>query len=114
MFISEAESTFDREQPRPASLIARQGLAFQRKVFKVLLTTLSSDGFSLHHDSWFRYRNGDDVDRYCATDILIIDHEEGFIAVGEVKLSWVPTALPKLRDLYCPVVAKAFDMPTKP
>lgn len=113
--IFEAQQTFNREHSRPKSPIARQGLNYQQKVFLALRAALPAKGFTIEQTPWFRYRtNTDGPDQYCEPDILITDLEDAYIIVIEVKLSWVPNALDKLKTLYCPVVSRARSIPTKP
>lgn len=112
--IVAANRTFDRKSARPIGLAAREGLRFQKKVDKALRSVLTAPGFTIETTPWFRYRMDDGLDYSCSPDILITDREEGFIAIVEVKLSWVPNVLEKLRRVYCPVVQEVLKLPTKP
>jgi hypothetical protein len=113
MIIIEAEATFARAQSRPQGLAAREGLRFERKVFSELRKALPDKGFLVERNPWFRYRKPDGTEHFCSPDILVTVREDGYIAIVEVKLSWVPNVLDKVRNLYCPVVQRALDVPTK-
>lgn len=114
MIVHEAEQTFSRRSLKPKSPIAREGLSFERKVYQALKDALPSKGFLVERNPWFRYQGADKIDHFCSPDILITDLEDAYTMIVEVKLSWVPNVLDKLRDLYCPVVGRALAIPVKP
>jgi hypothetical protein len=47
-------------------------------------------------------------------DILLYDQEFDFYIAVEVKRTWTPLAMQKLKSVYCPVVSRAHASPTKP
>jgi len=67
-------------------------------------------------DAWFSYLAGKTDTKWaiCSPDILLFDAENSFIIVVEVKTTYTPLALGKLRSLYCPVVERATGLPTRP
>jgi hypothetical protein len=110
--IQHASRAPQRQLPRPITETARAGLRYETKVFKALQ---ASKFGKVERSPAFTYRNVREAsDRVCIPDILLWDEENEYIIVTEVKLTWVPAAAAKLRDLYCPVVSKALDLPTKP
>lgn len=84
------------------------GLKFQREAIKAIKN--AAIGMEVEPEPWFEY-NGSFV---CSPDCLIIDVEFEFIIVVEIKYTYTPGAIEKLRELYCPVVAKVSGLPTKP
>lgn len=112
--ILSAERIANRAMPRPVSPVARLGLSYERRVFAELKKTLNPQNFIVERNPWFRYTDETGTERLCCPDILITDLDEVYRIVAEIKLSWVPNVLDKLRDLYCPVVQKAALLPTKP
>jgi hypothetical protein len=79
-----------------------------------MLKSILPKSMSLEHNPWFYYTASEGVRSACCPDILIHDNDFGYTIVIEIKNTWVPSALPKLRSLYCPVVSRALDRPTKP
>lgn len=98
---------------RPQSRAAKYGLSFQRKFTQALKATAPS-GISVQPNLWFNYVDQTGSSLICSPDIVLVDREEGFAAVVEVKTTYTPLALQKLRELYCPVVSKALSLPTRP
>lgn len=89
------------------------GLLYERKAAKMLKTVIPKS-MTIEHGPWFYYTASEGVSGACQPDILIHDNDFGYIIVVEIKNTWVPGAIMKLRALYCPVVAKALGRPTKP
>ena len=85
------------------------GLKFQREAIAAIKNAAPKE-MNVLAEPWFVY-NGEN---YCAPDCLIVDSEFHFIIVIEIKYTYTPAAIEKLKELYCPVVAKAFNLPTKP
>src|SRR5215469_3341485 len=88
------------------------GLKYERSVVRELARVLPRS-MKIEHNPWFFYTD-DGTNGACSPDVLIHDNEFGYVIVAEVKNTWVSVALPKLNQLYCPVVAKALNRPTKP
>jgi hypothetical protein len=59
----------------------------------------------VEYNSWFAYVDSHGPGHCCPDAILTLP--DGQIVVLEVKLSWVPEALPKLKGLYIPVLSHA-------
>lgn len=113
--ILSASRAADRTLKAPSNPSAAAGLRFERSVVKALRSAApTSAGFSIEHNPWFVYRDSNLTDYACCPDILIHDIDHDYIIVVEVKLTWVPNALEKLQKVYCPVVARALESPTRP
>ena len=95
---------------------AADGIAYERKVVAALATAFSPWGFDLSHNPWFEF-SGDFGQGVCCPDILLAPQTGTFagqIFCIEVKLTYVPSAIEKLLDLYCPVISKALSEPVQP
>lgn len=88
------------------------GLKYERSVIKMLKSILPQT-MELENNVWFYYKTETEKSA-CSTDVIIFDKEFGFIIVVEIKFTWTPAAIQKLKELYCPVVTKVFNLPTKP
>jgi hypothetical protein len=112
MIVQSATRIPNRAVSRPVGQIAAlDGLRYERKVVKALFGIKS--GLTIEHNPWFEYQGFDGIPRTCCPDILIHDIEEAYTIVVDVKLTWIPTILDKIRNLYEPVVRKALNVPTK-
>lgn len=95
-----------------SSPAAKLGLRYERRVLREL-TQLCNRGYflDLEHTPWFSFE-----DKYgpgtCSPDFLMF-LDKGIVII-ETKLTWVPNALSKLEELYCPVVSCAFNAPVRP
>jgi hypothetical protein len=89
------------------------GLRYERRFIKTLRETVGSK-FQVEYQPWFFYVDGEGNRSACAPDILLHDDELCITYVIEVKYTWVPAALVKLKTLYCPVVSKALGCDTEP
>lgn len=78
-----------------------------------MLRSILPSTMILENNPWFYYETETEKSA-CSTDALIFDMEFGFIIVVEIKNTWTPLAIQKLNGLYCPVVRKVFNKPTKP
>lgn len=114
--IYSASRTFARTLPKAAGIPARTGVAFERKFIRALTSSSGlPKGLVIEHGPWFEYRQSNDPEPHvCSPDFLINDTDFGYTIVGEIKLTWVPEAFLKLKNLYCPVVAQALGGPTRP
>lgn len=79
-----------------------QGIRYERKVGVALTALAKGIGAKLEHNPWFRYTDATGT-RSCSPDYLLV--LDDLALVVEVKNTWVPTAEPKLRNLYIPVVS---------
>ncbi len=112
--ILSASRTTTRTLPRPKTAVARSGLSYERSLFNALLDAKPKT-VSLERGPWFQYRDSRSLDPLvCQPDILAFDEEFKFYIVIEAKRTWVPTAGPKLSNIYCPVIRAALDAPVKP
>ena len=104
-----------RSLPRPKTLAARRGLGFQRKFVKQFETNLPA-GFTVESEPWFEYTDSRSPGekQICCPDLLAFDSDNGFYIVIEIKQTWTPLAIQKLRDVYCPVVRTAQGGPARP
>jgi hypothetical protein len=92
---------------------AKRGLTYERRVGRELeLHTLAGRFSRVEHTPWFDFADLFGVSA-CAPDFLL-HGLDGRVTVVEVKLTWVPTALPKLNDLYIPVVELALGKVARP
>ena len=80
----------------------RKGLTYEKRAGKELERLLGV-GRSLLVGPWFTYLDENLWLRYCQPDFIYAD-KYGNIVVVEVKLTWVPEAIIKLRGLYGIVV----------
>ncbi len=98
---------------RGSNAAAKLGLTYERRVGKELLYHGAKGRFTaLEHNPWFQFadffgRNA------CAPDFVAM-LPDGTARVIEVKLTWVAVAMPKLMDLYIPVVEKALGVRAYP
>lgn len=98
--------------PRPSSPAARLGLRYERKVGQELDRHVSQERFArLEHNPWFTFSDTYGTNNCCPDFLLWVN--DGIVVV-EVKLSWVEVALPKLQDLYIPVVSRALGVSAIP
>lgn len=88
------------------------GLKYERAVIGAIADALTAAEvpFDLCHNPWFEYEGamGKGV---CIPDALLAVHKgeyAGKTIVLEVKRTYVPQAIDKLMNLYCPVVHKCF------
>ena len=91
---------------KPARPSAKQGLRYEAKVERELASLSARGLFSqVERTPWFDF--ADSLGSSCCAPDFVLHQPGGAIIVIEVKLTWVPVALPKLRQLYIPVVSKA-------
>jgi len=90
------------------------GLRYERRLKKELEKSFKNKDLKVEYNPWFFYRLDDGNTGACCPDILLHDNELGIIWVLEVKYTWVPEAIEKLIDLYCPVVELALSQITEP
>jgi hypothetical protein len=86
--------------PKASSAMAKLGLSYERKIVRDLMRSV----WLVEHNPWFEFQDELGVSTCCPDIILTADSK---IIVIEVKLTWVPEAIEKLRGLYCPVVEYA-------
>lgn len=108
--ILSAQRTFARAVPKVFHPVARQGLNYEKHFIRALTAQLPPSA-SVEHNPWFAYRDSRGESRYCCPDALLLNPEDEFATVFELKRTWLPDAGNKLRDLYCPVVARALGLP---
>lgn len=111
--LTKAERTPARfASPKGSNPAAKLGLRYERKVGKELEWHTSRGNFvRLEKNPWFSFYD-EAGSATCSPDFLL--HLDHGIVVVEVKLKWVPYALLKLEQLYCPVVSVALNKPTRP
>lgn len=91
---------------------AINGRRYERQVIAELDRWAVVNGAKLEHNPWFEYNNGSGI-RICSPDGLLRLASDKII-VAEIKLTYVPEAIIKLRELYCPVVATALKCEAVP
>lgn len=105
---------FPRQTRTPAQ---RAGLAYQRK-FTTEFRKSTPKSIEIQSVPWFSYLDVQAANGQhwliCSPDLLAIDTENKFVIVIEVKTTYTPLAFQKLRDVYCPVVSRALELPCKP
>lgn len=94
-----------RVLPPPTTEQQRQGLRYEKKVVRAL----KARNLTLEHNPWFEYLGG-----VCCPDIIIYELSQNRVIVVEVKLTYTPEALVKLRTLYCPIVTEVTRLLTSP
>ena len=77
------------------------GIRFEKKVGTHLEILTKSLDAKLEKNSWFQYRD-ENGPHACSPDFIFI--YDGMVIVIEVKVTWLPSAISKLRNLYIPVV----------
>lgn len=108
-----AERTAARNLPKPTTVPTRAGVNYEKSFVKALRERVGTS-LKVEHNPPFVYRYHDEINKFCIPDVLLFDEEEKFIAVMEVKQTFVEGALDKLKTLYCPVVQKALGLPCTP
>lgn len=104
---------FKRQRNTP---MQRAGLKYQRDLTRALKQSAPT-GLVVEPTPWFSYsdkRAQDGRALICSPDILLVDQENEFVVVIEVKTTYTPTALDKLQKVYCPVVSRALKLPCRP
>lgn len=81
---------------QPAKGSCARGLAYERKVGRVLKTLCIKEGWKLWDHQWFVYKNGNEI-KYFQPD-FIIERKEDTVLL-EVKLTFVDTTLQTNRYL---------------
>ena len=77
------------------------GIRFERKVGTRLEILAKSLGGMLEKNPWFQY-NDENGPHACSPDFIFLF--DGTVIVIEVKVTWIPIAISKLKNLYLPVV----------
>lgn len=105
-----AERCSARPLPRVRNRIRRLGIAYENNVKKELVKTAKANDLMIESQPWFAF-----VDKWgrgqAVPDFVIL--VDGFALIIEVKLSFVPTAIDKLRYFYAPVVGMALGRETR-
>lgn len=85
------------------------GIRFEKRVDLYLQVLAKSLEAKLEHNPWFQYNdlNGPHA---CSPDFILNFGDR--VVVIEVKVTWLPSAISKLRNLYLPVVSRILR-PTK-
>ena len=92
--------------PRRAKGRRAQGIRYEKKVHEVLSRRL---GAKYVPNPWFVFGTSEPgPPRWCQPDGLVINIPRGMVTIIEVKYQHVGDAWHQLRELYCPVVARAF------
>lgn len=104
---SAARATRQFPVPKPSNFAARIGLRYERRIGKELALHIASEHIDrVEHNPWFTF-----TDKYgsgnCCPDFIF--WLQNVIVIVEVKLTWTEVAMRKLMELYCPVVATAFQ-----
>lgn len=94
---------------KPKLEIQKEGLRYQKRVAKILKNT----GCQIEVDPCFSYSRGG-KEHFCFPDILVHEPKLDRIIVIEVKLSYTPQALTKLKSLYIPIVGQVFGQKAYP
>ena len=99
--------------PKASTAAGRLGLRYEKRVRAQLQRHVAEGHFtSLEHNPWFTFSDIYGASA-CSPDFLLW-LAEGRIIVAEVKLTWTPSAVAKLVELYLPVVGTALGVPTYP
>jgi Holliday junction resolvase len=101
-----AWSCTDIQVPRPISTAAKNGLRYERNVFKALKKLPNTIFYNPQY-----YFSDDNGPGYCIPDILLVDGDTCIVI--ECKLTYTEEAIEKLRYLYCPVVSLAMQVETR-
>lgn len=99
--------------PEPTSLAARQGLRFQHRVEAALRGCASKIGAHFESEPWFRFQRLERFDSGHAVPDGLFTFADRQLVI-EIKLTYVPSAIPKLLQLYVPVVEKAYRLRVTP
>lgn len=87
--------------------VARLGLSYENSVFKNLRK--NHPELNIQHNPFYEYQFRGNRPCWCSPD-LVIDLGN-LVVIIEVKLTWVPDAANKLRNIYCPVVRRVLQKP---
>lgn len=93
----------------PSSAAARLGLRFERRVHTELKRFVPSIAASVEHNPVFTFCDAFGS-AMCVPDFLLWCRNPERLIIVEVKLTYVPEALAKLKELYCPVVSEALKV----
>lgn len=85
----------------PSNAASIAGIRYENKIFK----TLVASGDDVEHNPWFRYGS-----RYCCPDIILYRLAQGIAIVIEVKLTYCPDAISKLKAVYLPVLSASTQL----
>jgi hypothetical protein len=115
-FVHELQHAWRNEREfakaRGSSPAAKIGLRYERNVGKELARHIGPAKFSsIEHNPWFRFTDYYGTNN-CSPDFLLWDRDR--CAIIEIKLTWVPAAMAKLCELYCPVVSAALQCKVMP
>ena len=100
-----AKRILPRVLPKPTTELQKAGLRYELRVVRAL----RSRGFDLEHNPWFEYQGTPRC-----PDIVVYELSKNRAIVIEVKLGSTRMALAKLKAIYCPMVALATGLKTKP
>ena len=80
------------------------GIRFEKKKVQPRLDVLAKSlGAKVEHNPWFQY-NDENGPHACSPDSIFIFEDS--VIVIEIKVTWIPVAISKLRNLYLPVVSR--------
>lgn len=91
-----------RPLPKPKTEIQKQGLRYEKRVIKQL-----KRHWEVEHNPWFETQVQDDHPKFLCPDAII--WQQGQIIVLEVKLTYTPEALKKLKEKYVPAVEQTYE-----
>lgn len=98
--------------PRAIFPHLQEGLTFERRIKKELHRHAAFGNLThLLHTPQIDYvdAQGHGV---CFPDFIFLRNNH--VVVVEIKLSWIPTALPKLKELYIPLIERLFNKAAVP
>ena len=98
-------------KPSGNTPLKRQGLKYENQVGLALREAFNT--FTLIHNPWFAYQMKETgaKEYHCSPDYILISPSAEIPSLAiEVKLTYVPEALPKLISLYIPCISLSWNI----
>ena len=93
-----------RTLPKPQTISQKTGIRYENALFKRLQFLANTIDGEVEHNPWFEYYDDENELRCAVPDFIFA--KGSFTLVIECKLTFVPEAVTKLRELYVPLVEK--------
>lgn len=86
------------------------GLRYERQVIRALCAR----NIIHEHNPWFEYTTTENMAVHVAVPDAMLFLDKDSVIVAEIKLKFVPDAMTKLEEIYCPIVSKHMGKPVRP
>lgn len=96
---------------RPLNQLTALGINYEKKLYADLEKHPDLKNYEIYHNPWFLYND----ESYCSPDFILWPHnaDEPLIVI-ECKLKYTLDGTNKLKNLYLPVVRKAYQLRAEP